>query len=177
MRDCIRCWSKNVRLERNVMNLEMESANERPARCVMSDAVERYACLDCGFTWGLSEAGIVPAFFLPPANTPELAETVYGQIRANLHKHNGATKDRRIWRIEYRHNGEDEVVEVGQITHGSDGEPVVAIFENESYFSVCTPSRGVQRPGPIFIGRSEVRSVLDFSEDAPSYAPVDPTPA
>lgn len=67
-----------------------------------------------------------PPFFFPFANTPEEAEALHGGIARFAEETTGwEVLPRRIWRIEYVHDGRDFVAEVG-VDHLPVGEPVIA---------------------------------------------------
>jgi hypothetical protein len=101
----------------------------------------------------------VPPFFVPGADDPELAEQVWHSTRSFAEEQTGwEVSDRRIFRVEYRHNEQDLESQVGQ-PEPVTGELCVAIFESNS-FLVCTENRGVARGFPILIGTPE--RIVDF---------------
>ncbi len=99
-------------------------------------------------------------FFLPHAQTEDLAEHTYEAIKLFVKDNLRCNiSDRRIFRIEY-FNGKDHEAEVGKVTDVN-GEEVIAILESFVYL-VCTPNRGVLRGMPILVGTNEVFSISDF---------------
>jgi len=116
-------------------------------------------CATCGHRWRFK----APAFFVPAAVDAVQAERVLAAVRAHVLKHNGPSTERRIWKLEYRHNGEHEVAEVGLSSHGSDGEVVVAILEGNGIYYICTPTRAVVSGEPIFVGANSVMRAVDFA--------------
>lgn len=115
--------------------------------------------------WFTSE---MPEFFVPRAESPEQAEEIWQAIKQMSEAETGwAVTDRRIFRVEYRHNGRDEWAEVGEVFRfgdpGDDGT-CVAILESNS-FLVCTPRRGVVGGLPYLIGVPA--SVVEFDGPKP----------
>ncbi len=102
-------------------------------------------------------------FFIPHAETADMAERAYQGIKA-FAKDNilWNISDRRIFRIEYFDKGKHRKDEVGKITDVN-GEEVIAILESTA-FLVCTPNRGVLRGDPILVGTNEVRDIEDFEK-------------
>jgi len=100
-------------------------------------------------------------FFIPHAETPEQAERIYKEIKYFVQS---TTKydisERRIFRIEYIHNGMKHEAEVGAISTAN-GEEVMAILESFVYL-VCTPSRGVTEDIPIYVGIHDTTLIEDF---------------
>ena len=100
-------------------------------------------------------------FFVPRARTPERAEEIYAAIKMFAAQTLGwKISGRRIYSIEYFHNGKDGLAEVGAITNVN-GEEVMAILESNA-FLVCTLNRGVRRGEPILVGIDEVSEVEEF---------------
>lgn len=91
--------------------------------------------------------------------------------------------DRRIFRLQYIHDGENEVAQVGRphryghpytweykqdYSDRKAGEWVVVILENEDGpFLVCTRNRRFVRGEPILFGTSEVYEVVYFDGYGP----------
>lgn len=101
-------------------------------------------------------------FFIPHAETPEASERIYQVIKAFAQI---TTKydisERRIFRIEYTHNGIKHEAEVGAISTAN-GEEVMAILESFVYL-VCTPSRGVaENTLPIYVEIHDTTLIEDF---------------
>lgn len=107
-----------------------------------------------------------PAFFVPFAETPEMAEEVYSSVRAFMRKVAFAPNERRIYSVAYRHNGRNYVSTVGE--REPEGEVVIAIFETfnpDPLYMICTRSRGVVTGDPILAG--DARVVVDFASGGP----------
>ena len=103
-------------------------------------------------------------FFIPDAKTPDMAEQIYNAIKSFAKDTLGwNVSDRRIYRIEYYHDGKYRKAEVGKVTD-SNNETVIAILESNAYL-VCTPNRGVLRGMPLLVGANEARWVEDFEGD------------
>lgn len=101
----------------------------------------------------------VTEFFIPAAKDAEQAGEVWEAVwKFAGETMNGPISRRRIFRIEYTHNGKSLDAEVGQ-PDPLDGETVVAILEGPSYL-VCTYNRGVKRGMPIMAGRPH--TVVEF---------------
>ena len=105
----------------------------------------------------------MPKFFLPAADDEQAAEQNYAVIRQFVVEQLGALDDRRVFRLDYVHDGQDRFAQVGEPWNGN-GELVIAIFKRLNYglYLVCTPNRGVVRGGPILVGEHDVNSSRDF---------------
>lgn len=102
-------------------------------------------------------------FFLPHAGTADMAEQTFKATKLFAKDNLGWNiSDRRIFRIEYVHEGKNHKAEVGKVTDVN-GEEVIAILESNAYL-VCTPNRGVLRGDPILVGTNEIRDIEDFEE-------------
>jgi hypothetical protein len=107
-------------------------------------------------------------FFIPHAKDTEEENKVYESIK-KFAKENTAWNigDRRIFSIDYNHDGKRYYAEVGKVENLI-GEEVIAILEsgysNTIVYLVCTPNRGVVRGMPILVGSESVYSMVDFDE-------------
>jgi hypothetical protein len=103
----------------------------------------------------------VPSFFLPPVeDDPELAESTYAAIKKFAEEQTGwRVTDRRIFRVEYTHDSQEHVAEVGSADNRI-GEVCVAILETPECFLVCTRNRGVERGEPMLVGIPH--TIVDF---------------
>jgi hypothetical protein len=129
----------------------------------------------------------LPGFFFPYVHDADKAEEYWHATKSFMETAYGWTgvMDRRIFRLDYVHNGRSEFAQVGEshrYGHPSTweyvpdfddpkaGERVEVILENEGGpFLVCTHNRGFRRGEPILVGTSEVKNVVyfdDFGEDA-----------
>jgi hypothetical protein len=101
-------------------------------------------------------------FFMPGVKDDKTAENLYSGIRKFVfQKIDFELTDRRFFSLDYLHDGKHYVAQVGQ--HSSmTGEMVVAIFESNDLYLVCTPTRCVFRGEPILVGKHAVTSITDF---------------
>jgi hypothetical protein len=100
-------------------------------------------------------------FFVPATNTPQSAEDIWeGTVKFAKQNLGWNIADRRIFRIEYSHEGKSYIAEVGQSSQVN-RELVLVILESNAYL-ICTGNRGVLRGEPILVGKGEVRSVTEF---------------
>lgn len=104
----------------------------------------------------------MPDYFVPHADSPEQAERVRAAV-VQFARDNGYSpnEERRILSLAYTHDGTDYVAEVDQVEPRT-GEQVIMILDAGSVYLVCTPNRGVARGTPILVGRTEVRTGVDF---------------
>ncbi len=101
-------------------------------------------------------------FFIPHAKDEAEAESVYDSIRKWAIDSTGqSVEDRRIYRITWRHEGHTYESTVGK-PDGRLGGEVIAILEGVAVYLVCTPSRGVARGHPMYVGKDEAILVEDF---------------
>jgi hypothetical protein len=108
-------------------------------------------------------------FFMPAANSPEQAEQAYQTIRTELR---AAEPDRRVYSVEYKHDGSRCVARVGdrvtsatyfpQKRGGTDnlrygepvetGAPVLAIFPGSVWQVYQSPVHPTQWENPFLVG-------------------------
>ncbi|MCH9758516.1 MAG: hypothetical protein K0U19_05340 [Proteobacteria bacterium] len=102
-------------------------------------------------------------FFIPSTEDKD-QDAVYETIKAHLKELGFEASDRKIFKLNYKHNGENHCAEVGKKEDYPDGEEVIAIIYEElrNLYHVCTPNRGVTRGISILVGGDEVLSVTDF---------------
>ena len=99
-------------------------------------------------------------FFIPAATDTNI-EQVYKAIKDFAKDNLGwEISDRKIFSIEFKHNGHNYKAEVGQITD-INREPVCAILESNAYL-VCTFTRGVLKNEPILVGKPNIINIQDF---------------
>ena len=91
-------------------------------------------------------------FFIPAAENADEAEEVYGSIRRFVSEQVGRLTDKRIFRIQFSHNGQEYCLAVGDRFQDLRGEPVIAILEGPRAYYVCTPPPGC-RPWKTVLGR------------------------
>lgn len=104
-------------------------------------------------------------FFVPAASSAEEALKVYEATRQFSEEQLGRkTKPKRIERICFDHDGHTWEAVVGeQFTEIN--ELVIAIFEMDQLFIVCTPNRGVLRGEPYLVGKNSTRHYAEFLKD------------
>jgi hypothetical protein len=99
-------------------------------------------------------------FFIPGV-PPKEQEAAYAAMKGRVSGSPGwEATDRRIYSVDYTHNGVPGRAEVGKHDPLSE-ELVLAIFESRTYL-VCTPTRGGNGGEPRLVGRPEVQSVAEF---------------
>jgi hypothetical protein len=101
-------------------------------------------------------------FFLPHVTDLAEAESAYADIKAFAEKTTGwKVSNRRIYRLEFVHNGKHYTAEVGQPTDFNH-EEVIAILDSDPHL-IYTLLQGVICGDPIYIGRHLVRRREDFA--------------
>ncbi len=75
-------------------------------------------------------------------------------------------KDRPVYEISFLHDGNRNIETVGNKSM-INNEIVVAIFESNNLFLVCTYNRGVARGEPIKAGKGFNTSIKYFNDVAP----------
>ena len=90
-------------------------------------------------------------FFIPFSSDDEQAESV---LDATSKFTGFPIPERRIYQIDYSHNGTKMRATVGEPADDYYREegPVIALLKNESCLAICTKDRGVVRGTPIFVG-------------------------
>jgi len=106
-------------------------------------------------------------FFLPGAASDQQVERQYQSIKEFVERQWVPLHDRRIFYVEYLHNGVQCSAEVGK-PHHLNREPVVAIFKAQNYrlYYVCTTSRGVVEGSPIPVLEQNVITTKDFDPES-----------
>lgn len=69
--------------------------------------------------------------------------------------------NRKVFRIDYTHNGKSFTAEVGRFDQ--DEEKILVILEGDPYV-VCTENRGVYRGAPIMVGKHNIQNVVYFED-------------
>lgn len=102
-------------------------------------------------------------FFLPLATSIEQAERVYLRITDRLKRSGFELRADRIYKVIYRENGQlkSEAVGVASIN----GEIVLAIFQNDIGYFICTYSTGVVWGKPTVATYLMVESAENFDEE------------
>jgi hypothetical protein len=107
----------------------------------------------------------MPKFFIPTATDSTKAEEVYTSLRRGAEKMRGGLMSRRrIFRIDFRHDGKPHYSEVGK----PDSETkylVLAIFEdqNKSLYLAATSLKNGEVGYPM-IGASSVYGIDEFDQ-------------
>jgi len=79
------------------------------------------------------------------------------------------TTDRKIYRIEFVHDGEHYDLCVGQPEYNS-GETVIAILDADEEYLICTPTQGGYRGKPIGVAKVKTLTIEDFEGRAAPVA-------
>jgi hypothetical protein len=102
-------------------------------------------------------------FFVPGTKDDAHGERLYESIRQYNARIEGMNS-RRIFAIDYLHNGTSFHNEVGRPDPKID-DVVLAILETDCYYCVCTINRGVVRGEPILVDPNEVVSITEFDTE------------
>jgi len=103
-------------------------------------------------------------FFVPAATDDAKAEQVYSAI-ANSVK--APITEKRIWKLQWRHNEIDIEAEVGKplpSAFETGKQLVLAIFDCETLYKICTLSRGGVKGEPILVEKNDSSSATYFLE-------------
>ncbi len=101
-------------------------------------------------------------FFLPLATSPQQAERIYCRIANRLKELGYALTDHRIAQVSYRREGRIVSDAVG--VPCDNGEIVLAIFENDVGYFICTYSQGAVGGEPLTVRYAVVESADAFDE-------------
>jgi hypothetical protein len=107
----------------------------------------------------------MPEFFIPGAETREQAEEAWLAVKRFTEEQTGwEVSDRRVFRVDYEHHGDQEWAEVGEPfrvaeADGDTPSDCLIILESNS-FLVCTYNRGAARGMPYLVGVPH--TVVDF---------------
>ncbi|MHC5726037.1 MAG: hypothetical protein ACYTXY_18265 [Nostoc sp.] len=103
-------------------------------------------------------------FFVPAAKDDIKAEQVYSALGQSL---KAPITQKRIWKLQWRDNEIDLKCEVGKplpSSYQTGKELVLAIFECENLYKICTLSRGGVKGEPILVGNNSQSSAIYFSD-------------
>lgn len=100
-------------------------------------------------------------FFIPGAESAGSAEQIWNDTRERIEEDFGKVRDRRVFRLEFRHDAKDLSTEVGRIDPEL-GRTVVAIFSSRDMNYVCTADRGPDHAKPSLVGKYETYEVEYF---------------
>ncbi|MEH1834635.1 MAG: hypothetical protein V7L29_21825 [Nostoc sp.] len=104
-------------------------------------------------------------FFVPAAKDDVKAEQVYNALAQSV---KAPITEKRIWKLQWRDNEIDLECEVGKplpSSYQTGKELVLAIFECENLYNICTLSRGVVKGEPILAGKNSQSSATYFSDN------------
>jgi hypothetical protein len=105
-------------------------------------------------------------FFVPAAKDDLKAEQVYSAIANSV---NAPITAKRIWKLQWRHYDIEMECEVGKPLpsyYQTGKELVLAIFDCEDLYKICTLTRGGVKGEPILAAKNSQSSVTYFSEKA-----------
>ena len=99
-------------------------------------------------------------FFIPAMDTDKKRDEAWKVMRKVI----GETSDRKIFKIIIQHKGKKIVEEVGQKSNIVN-ETILAIFETDIIYYVCTPKRGGLTDMPIMLGnKQDIYDIEDFED-------------
>ena len=101
-------------------------------------------------------------FFVPTANDPAHARTLYDRMRERVGSAGHAVDGNRIFRIRFTRNGKPLNLAVGDSYHEVGGDPVFAIFKAPSSYIVCTRGHGAIEGEPVEIEQEAVSAMEEF---------------
>ncbi|MBH8554828.1 hypothetical protein I8751_21225 [Nostocaceae cyanobacterium CENA357] len=103
-------------------------------------------------------------FFVPAANDHTRAEHVYYAIAKYAQ---APITEKRIWKLQWLHNGINMECEVGKTLpsyYQTGKELVLAIFECEGLYKICTLTRGGVKGEPVLVEKNSQSSATYFSD-------------
>ncbi|AFY33643.1 hypothetical protein [Calothrix sp. PCC 7507] len=103
-------------------------------------------------------------FFVPAAKDDIKAEKVYSAIASSV---KAPITEKRIWQLQWRDNEIDIEAEVGKplpSSFQSGKELVLAIFDCENLYKICTLSRGGVKGEPILVEKNVQSAATYFTE-------------
>ena len=104
-------------------------------------------------------------FFVPAAKDDIKAEQVYSAIARSVE---APITEKRIWKLQWRDREIDMECEVGKAlpsSYQTGKELVMAIFECENLYKICTLSRGGVKGEPILVSKNSLSSATYFSDN------------
>ncbi|MBE9053030.1 hypothetical protein IQ243_21925 [Nostocales cyanobacterium LEGE 11386] len=105
-------------------------------------------------------------FFIPAANDHTRAEDVYNAIAKFAQ---APITNKRIWKLRWLDKGTNLECEVGKPLpsyYQTGKELVLAIFDCENLYKICTLTHGGVRGEPILVDKNSQSSATYFSDDA-----------
>lgn len=104
-------------------------------------------------------------FFIPAANDHTRAEDVYQKIAQFAQ---APITQKRIWKLSWVENGVNMESEVGRplpFPYLTGQELVLAIFDCENLYKICTLTHGAVKGTPVLVVKNSQCSVVYFSPD------------
>lgn len=104
-------------------------------------------------------------FFVPAAKDDIKAEQVYSALAQSL---KAPITEKRIWKLQWRDREIDMECEVGKAlpsSYQTGKELVLAIFECENLYKICTLTRGGVKGEPILVEKNSQSSAIYFSDN------------
>ncbi|MCC5642339.1 hypothetical protein LC607_05120 [Nostoc sp. CHAB 5824] len=104
-------------------------------------------------------------FFVPAAKDDIKAEQVYSAIAQSV---KAPITEKRIWKLQWRDREIDVECEIGKPLpsfYQTGKELVMAIFECENLYKICTLTHGGVKGEPILVGKNSVSSATYFSDN------------
>ncbi len=101
-------------------------------------------------------------FFVPTANDRAHARKMYEEIRHRIQSTGHRLASQAIFRIRLNRNGRPRIVAVGDSYPEAGGDPVLAIFQADSYYLLCTRRHGALQGDPMRIDEDQVSVVEEF---------------
>jgi hypothetical protein len=104
-------------------------------------------------------------FFIPAANDHTRAEDVYNKIAQFAQ---APIPQKRIWKLSWLENGVNIESQVGKPLpplYPTGKELVLAIFECQNLYKICTLTHGAVKGKPVLVAKSPHSSVTYFVDD------------
>ncbi|MEH2260412.1 hypothetical protein [Nostoc sp.] len=104
-------------------------------------------------------------FFVPAAKDAIKAEQVYSALAQSVKV---PITEKRIWKLQWRDKEIDMECEVGKSlpsSYQTGKELVLAIFECENLYKICTLTRGGVKGEPILVVKNSQSSATYFSDN------------
>ncbi|WP_230967735.1 hypothetical protein [Nostoc sp. WHI] len=104
-------------------------------------------------------------FFVPAAKDDIKAEEVYSAIAQSV---KAPITKKRVWKLQWRENETNIECEVGKplpSSYKTRKELVLAIFDCENLYKICTLSRGGVGGEPILVGKNFQPSAIYFLDN------------
>ena len=103
-------------------------------------------------------------FFVPATKDSQEAEKAYLALRRKMAQTHGYTPGpARLYQLVYEDNGQEYTETVGEAS-AFGGERIVAIFQAEDKYFVCTANKGVVKGLPMMVGDWAVVRVVPFED-------------